>query len=106
MPLRGRSPCEHRRSSSKYLPNCIMDFLVIACQVIVALGLINVWLLRRGKSTPYRGGNADNMEQEFATYGLPTRFMWLICILKLSAAAALLLGMLLPPLVVPASTLL
>lgn len=83
-----------------------MDFLIVSCQIIVALGLINVWLLRRGKSTPYRGGNADNMEQEFATYGLSTGFMWLICVLKLSAAVALLVGILLPPLVVPASLLL
>lgn len=83
-----------------------MDILVIVCQIIVALGLFNVWLLRRDKATAYRGGSSDNMEEEFATYGLPSGFMWLICVLKLAIAVALLAGIFLPELVVPSAGLL
>ncbi|EDY82395.1 hypothetical protein VDG1235_2017 [Verrucomicrobiia bacterium DG1235] len=82
-----------------------MNILIVACQIIVALGLLNVWLLRRNQSTEYRGGSADNMEQEFATYGLPKRFMWTICCLKIAAAVALLAGIFLPSLVAPAASL-
>ena len=31
-------------------------------QVIVGLGLLNVWLLRRQSSTAYRGGDAKNRQ--------------------------------------------
>ena len=47
-------------------------------QVIVGLGLLNVWLVRFNKSTEYRGGAAANMREEFATYGLPVWFCYLV----------------------------
>ena len=74
-------------------------------QVIVALGLLNVWLLRRNKSTAYRGGRASNMVEEFAVYGLSPFFCYSIGTLKVGAAILLLLGLTFPPLVVPASAL-
>lgn len=83
-----------------------MDILIKAFQIIVALGLLNVWLLRRNRSTEYRTGNAQDMKQEFAAYGLSGTFMWLICGLKVLAAAALLIGLFIPSLVAPAAALL
>lgn len=68
----------------------LMNYLRIALQIIVALGILNVWLLRSGRATPYRGGNAKNMREEFAAYGLPYWFMCVIGVLKVGLALALL----------------
>ena len=83
-----------------------MEILVKICQLIVALGLLNVWLLRRKQATEYRGGNAKDMEQEFAAYGLSSGIMWTVCSLKIAAAIALLIGLFLPAFVAPAASLL
>lgn len=61
-----------------------MEGLVIVCQLVIALGLLNVWLLRTGKPTSWRGGDAKNMREEFAAYGLPPWFMWVIGSLKIT----------------------
>ena len=45
--------------------------LIMVLQLIIAVGLINVWLLRFKKATDYRGGDATNMKEEFIAYGLP-----------------------------------
>jgi len=73
-----------------------MNKICIILQLLVAVTILNVWLLRRGKITPYRGGEAKNMREEFAAYGLPYWFMCLIGMLKVSLALALLLGILMP----------
>lgn len=62
-------------------------------QVIVALGLLNVWILRYSKETVYRGGTAKTLKDEFAAYGLPTWFHYLIGALKIGSAVALLIGL-------------
>jgi uncharacterized membrane protein YphA (DoxX/SURF4 family) len=74
-------------------------------QTITALGLLNVWLLRFNKNTAYRGGQATNLIEEFAVYGLPAWFCYLIGALKVSAAIALLLGFMYPQLIPPAAGL-
>lgn len=56
----------------------------------MALGILNVWLLRSSKATPYRGGSAKTMREEFAAYGLPYWFMCLVGVLKISLALGLL----------------
>ncbi len=53
-----------------------MEYIRSIAQLIIALGILNVWLLRFNKATSYRGGAAKNMTEEFATYGLPVWFMW------------------------------
>lgn len=73
----------------------------VILQIVVALGLLNVWLLRRNQSTPYRGGAARNMQEEFAAYGLPGWFMNLIGLLKVAFAICLIAGIWLPVLVDP-----
>ena len=63
-----------------------MDYLLIALKLIVALGILNVWLLRSGKATSYRGKNAQTLREEFAVYGLPYPVFCLIGLLKVGLA--------------------
>jgi hypothetical protein len=83
-----------------------MDKFIVALQVIIALGIINVWVIRAGKATAWRGGKATTMKEEFASYGLPSWFMGFIGSLKLLCAAGLLVGIWVPALVQPAAGLL
>ena len=80
-----------------------MLILRLVLQIIVAVGLLNVWLLRARQQTSYRGGSPPNNREEFAAYGLPTRMMWLVGGLKVVAAFALLAGIWLPVLILPAA---
>jgi len=82
-----------------------MNAIVMVLQVVVALGLLNVWLLRFNQGTKYRGGGAHTMLEEFATYGLPAGFAYAIGVLKVGSALALLAGLWLPALVFPAAAL-
>jgi len=61
-------------------------------QIIVGLGLLNVWLVRRRSSTSYRGGAAKTLREEFATYGLPGFAFYLVGALKVGAALVLIAG--------------
>jgi uncharacterized membrane protein YphA (DoxX/SURF4 family) len=81
-------------------------FIVIILQIILAIGLINVWLVRFRKPTKYRGGGAVNMEQEFRAYGLPTWFMYLIGTAKMIIAALLVIGLWIPVVIFPAAAVL
>jgi uncharacterized membrane protein YphA (DoxX/SURF4 family) len=83
-----------------------MPHLVLTTiQVIVALGLLNVWLIRSNWSTAYRGGDAKTLKEEFAVYGLPGWFCTLVGFLKVTSALALLLGIWFPQLVLPAAAM-
>lgn len=83
-----------------------MNTFQIVLQIIVALGLLNVWILRCGKKTPYRGRGAESMRGEFEAYGLPVWFMWVTGALKIGVASALLVGIWIPSLVQPAALVL
>ena len=72
-------------------------------QVIVGLGLLNVWLVRAKLSTAYRGGDAKTIREEFAVYGLPGWFCTLIGFLKVTSALLLLAALWMPELGLPAS---
>ena len=48
-----------------------MGTVVVVIQVIIALGIYNVWLLRFGKATEWRGGTATNMKEEFEALQIP-----------------------------------
>lgn len=67
-----------------------MEMFVIALKVIIGLSILNVWLLRSKKSTDWRGGDADNIVEEFKAYGLPVWFMWVIGTAKVVLALFLL----------------
>lgn len=66
--------------------------LVTIFQLVIAFGLINVWLVRFKKSTKYRGGTAQNMKEEFAGYGLPVWSVYIVGGLKVIIAGVLLLN--------------
>lgn len=74
-----------------------MDLLRILLQVLVALAIVNVWILRKDKSTPWRGGDAEDMKEEFNNYGLSYRTMLIIGALKVSFAILLLVGIWVQP---------
>jgi uncharacterized membrane protein YphA (DoxX/SURF4 family) len=74
-----------------------MDMIQVL-QVIVALGLLNVWLVRPHKETGYRGGQAKNLKDEFAAYGLAPWTYFLVGSLKVLAAFALIAGLWFSPL--------
>ena len=70
-----------------------MEFSIInLINIIIALGIFNVWIIRFNKKTDFRGGNALNLKEEFKVYGLPKWFMYLIGFFKLSFALILILG--------------
>ena len=72
-------------------------------QVVVAVGLLNVWLVRPRSATSYRGGNARSLKEEFAAYGLPDFFFYVVGVLKLGSALALIAGLWINALVLPAA---
>ena len=80
-----------------------MDTASTVIQIIIALGIFNVWFFRFGKSTEYRGGNAGSLKEEFQIYGLPVWFMYVIGVLKVSMAIQLIAGIWIPFLVSPAA---
>ena len=80
-----------------------MELATTLMQVVIALALVNVWILRFGKPTAWRGGDATNMREEFAVYGLPGWFMVGVGFVKLLCAALLIAGIWIPTLVQPAA---
>tara|TARA_B100000900_G_scaffold86753_1_gene70395 strand:- start:268 stop:624 length:357 start_codon:yes stop_codon:yes gene_type:complete len=62
-------------------------------QLIIAIGLINVWAFRYNKATEYRGANATNMKEEFAAYGLPVWLMYLVGTMKIAIALMLIVSL-------------
>ncbi len=72
-------------------------------QVVVGLGLLNVWLVRARSSTGFRGGSAQSLKEEFSAYGLPDWFFYAIGVLKIGSAVLLILGIWVPAVVLPAA---
>lgn len=69
-----------------------MKILKKISMITVAAVVLNVWLFRFGKATIYRGGDAANMIEEFAAYGLNETIVYLVGGLKILAALGLLIG--------------
>lgn len=80
-----------------------MEWIKIAIQVIIAVSIFNVWIIRFGKPTSWRGSTAKSMKEEFEAYGLPLWFMKLIGFLKLALASLLIAGIFAPVLIKPAA---
>ena len=74
-------------------------------QLVVGLGLLNVWMIRRGGPTGYRGGHAQTLRGEFEAYGLPGWMFYVVGGLKVIAGVALIVGIWVPTLVRPAALL-
>ncbi|MCH8495186.1 MAG: DoxX family protein [Balneolales bacterium] len=73
-----------------------MEYLIIALKLIVGLSILNVWLVRSKKPTPFRGGSARNIEEEFKAYGLPVWFMHVIGTVKIVLAILLIASIFYP----------
>lgn len=88
----------------------ILNSTVVLLQILIAFGLINVWLIRSNKKTKYRGGSAKNMKEEFSTYGLPIWFMYTVGSFKIIIATVMIVTLFVPDLMnmlgVPAIVLL
>lgn len=75
-----------------------MEYIQIVLKLVVGLSILNVWLLRAQMKTPYRGGDAVTIQEEFLAYGLPLWFMWIIGTLKVLLAILLLISLFYEPL--------
>ena len=71
-----------------------MDQSIIATvlQLVVGLGLLNVWIVRSRSATAYRGGDATSLREEFAVYGLPAFVFPVVGVLKVGSALVLIAG--------------
>ena len=76
-----------------------MENIQIIIQVIIAIGIFNVWIVRFKKPSIYRGGDSTSMESEFKAYGFGDTFMKIIGFSKLSLACLLILGIWFPQVV-------
>jgi hypothetical protein len=83
-----------------------MNILINVVQLVVALGLINVWVLRFRRKTPYRGGSSESLPEEFAAYGLPPWSVWTVGSIKLGCAVLFVAGIWLPKAVAPTAAVL
>jgi hypothetical protein len=75
-------------------------------QIVVALGIFNVWFLRSSLATPFRGGEAGSLREEFRAYGLGGGAFYLVGFLKVSCAVLLVAGLWFPEFTRPAALLL
>lgn len=73
-----------------------MEYLVIGLKLVVSLGILNVWILRRDQRTAYRGQAAQTLREEFAVYGLSAFVYGLVGVCKVGLALALLVSLSVP----------
>ncbi len=69
-----------------------MEYIVVFLKVITGMSILNVWLLRKNRTTPYRGGNSESLFDEISFYGLPDWSFPLIGTLKVMLALLLLVS--------------
>jgi DoxX-like family len=81
-----------------------MDSFSTVLQLIVGLGLLNVWVVRAKSSTAFRGGSAQSLKEEFAAYGLPEWVFFVIGALKVGSGLLLIVGIWVPEVVPPVAT--
>ena len=74
------------------------QYIDIILKLIVSFSILNVWLLRAGKQSPYRGGNANTIKEEFAAYGLSESTMKAVGAVKCILAVLLLVSIVEQPL--------
>tara|TARA_B100001989_G_scaffold213496_1_gene163458 strand:- start:141 stop:512 length:372 start_codon:yes stop_codon:yes gene_type:complete len=70
----------------------MIDTLILLLQVIIAIVIFAVWLVRPKLETNYRAGNATNIFEEFEVYGLPNWSVYLVGGIKLCLAILLIAG--------------
>lgn len=80
-----------------------MDTLAIILKLIIGLSVLNVWILRSRKESPFRGGKSKTLEEEFEAYGLSMKTLNLVGAVKIILALMLLVSIVYPPLSKPAA---
>ena len=80
-----------------------MENVILALKLVVALGILNVWIVRRVQPTPYRGQSAQTLREEFTAYGLPDWVFTAVGVVKIALAVALLISIWRPVLAQPAA---
>ena len=70
----------------------MIDTVVMGLQIIIALVIFAVWIFRPSLNTNYRAGNAQNIFEEFAVYGLTKWSVYAVGATKLSLAFMLVIG--------------
>ena len=81
-----------------------LEHIVIRCGV--AIILLSVWTWRASRITRFRGKHARNIAEEFETYGLSKRTMYLVGFSKIIISLCFLCGHWIPFLIRPAAILL
>ena len=81
----------------------MMETNTLVLQLVIACVIFSVWLIRPNWKTPYRAGDAINIKEEFAVYGLPDWSVYVVGATKIALAIALLAGYWKSELVVPAA---
>ena len=71
----------------------MMDLIATTLQLTIALVIVAVWIFRPKLETNYRAGDAKNIIEEFAVYGLPKWSVYVIGATKLCLAGLLILGL-------------
>ena len=70
----------------------MMDTLVMNLLIVIAIVIFAVWIFRPNLDTNYRAGDAKNIDEEFAVYGLPKWSVYVVGATKLTLALALIVG--------------
>lgn len=83
-----QQPCTFDRIGRMMEQELVADIL----QLVVGLGLLNVWIVRSRSATAYRGGDATTLRAEFAAYGLPAAAFLVVGGLKIGSALVLIAG--------------
>jgi len=68
-----------------------MTFYLLV-KMIIAFGILNVWIIRFNKKTAWRGGDSLSLKEEFQTYGLPIWFMYMVGFMKISLSLIIITG--------------
>ena len=69
-----------------------MTTFAVALHLIIALGVINVWFIRRDKATGFRPDGASKIAEESRWYGVSDSFRRSMGVTKLTLAALLVVG--------------
>ncbi len=66
--------------------------LVIVAKLLVGLGILNVWVLRASKASPWRGNGTLSLREEFAAYGFGLKSFYFVGAIKIFASLGLLVS--------------
>ena len=80
-----------------------MEYFVSAAKITLFLTVANIWFLRFSRPTPYRGGKAGNLREEFQAYGLSEAMLYMVGALKVLSAIGLLISIWVPFLAIPSA---